>query len=151
MRLHTNANIPVSAHKWPCNICFMKSFRRRQDLDRHIKLMHLPCCVFCPYSPCEWRGSRVDELQEHLYHQECNQNSTAPQEYRIYEVKMILDMIRGAESNDSIRNAQDWAVGFVRERAIQLGKDGWIADPWGCLERRERRECRMSRRQGAPS
>ncbi|KAI0264328.1 hypothetical protein BGY98DRAFT_939924 [Russula aff. rugulosa BPL654] len=51
---------------------------------------------------------------------------------------MILDIIRGAESNDSIRNAQDWAVDFVRERAIQLGKNGWLEDPWGCSEQRER-------------
>ena len=74
-----------------------------------------------------------------------NLNSTV-QGYQIYEVKMILDMIRGAESNDSIRNAQAWAVDLVRERAIELGKGGWITDPWGCLERRERRERRMSRR-----
>jgi hypothetical protein len=145
MRLYTDANLPVSAHKWPCKICLRESFDRQQELDRHIKLMHLPCCVFCPYSRCEWRGSRVDEFQKHLDRQECNQNS-AVQEYRIYEVKTILDMIKRAESNDAIRNAQDWAVDFVRERAIQLGKDGWIADPWGCSEQRERREHRMSSR-----
>ena len=143
MRLYTDANLPASARKWPCKICLRMSFDRRQDLDRHIQL-HLPCCVYCPYSPCEWRGCRVDELQKHLNQQKCNENSPV-QEYRIYEVKTILDMIRGAESNDAIRNAQDWAVHFVRERAIQLGKDGWIADPWGCLEQRERREHRMLR------
>ena len=150
MCLYTDANRPVSVHKWPCKICLMVSFGRRQELDRHIQLIHLPCCVFCPYSHCEWRGCRVDELQKHLDQQGCNQNSPV-QEYRIYEVKTILKMIRSAESNDAIRNAQDWAVDFVRERAIQLGKDEWIVDPWGCLERRERREDRMSRRQGVPS
>ena len=144
IRLFTDASLQRLRAQWPCKICLRESFDRRQELDRHIQLIHLPCCVYCPYSPCEWRGCRVDELQKHLDQQKCNQNSPV-QEYRIYEVKMILDIIRGAESNDSIRNAQDWAVDFVRERAIQLGKSGWLEDPWGCLEQRERRERRMSR------
>ncbi|KAF8494580.1 hypothetical protein F5888DRAFT_629147 [Russula emetica] len=145
MCLYTDANLAVSARKWPCKICLRESFDRRQDLDRHIQQMHLPCCVYCPYSPCEWRGCRVDDLQKHLDRQKCNQNSTE-QEYRIYDAKMIVDMIREAESNDSIRNAQNWAVRFVRERATELRKHGWLMDPWGCPEQRERRERRISRR-----
>lgn len=143
MRLYTDANLPVSARKLPCKICFRKSFDRQQELDRHIQL-HLPCWLYCPYSRCEWRGCRSDELQKHLNHQKCNQNFTE-QEHRIYDVKTILDMIRDAESNESIRTAQDWAVDFVRERARELGKYGWSVDPWGCLEQRERRERRMSK------
>ena len=131
--------------QWPCKICLGESFDRRQELDRHIKLMHLPCWVFCPYSGCEWRGCRLDEFQKHVDQKRCNQNSME-KDYRIYDVDAILDMIRRAESNDSIQNAQNWAVDFVRERAIQLGKDGWIADPWGCSEQRERREQRISSR-----
>ena len=107
--------------------------------------MHLPCWIFCPYSRCEWRASSVDEFQKHLDQQRCNQNSME-KEYRIYDVKAILDMIRCAESNDSIQNAQNWAVRYVQERAIQLGKNGWLEDPWGRSEQRQRRDRRMSRR-----
>ena len=64
-------------------------------------------------------------------------------DYRIYDVDAILDMIKRAES---IQNAQNCAVRHVQERAIQLGKNGWLEDPWGCLEQRQRREFRMSRR-----
>ena len=142
MLSYTDANLLISPRKWPCKICLRESFERPPELDRHIQLMHLPCSIFCPYSRCEWRGCRVDELQKHLDQQKCNQNSTE-QEYRIYDVKTILDMIRVAESSDSIRSAQDWAVRYVQERANQLGKNGWLMDPWGCLERRERRERRM--------
>ncbi|KAI0268015.1 hypothetical protein BGY98DRAFT_938336 [Russula aff. rugulosa BPL654] len=71
--------------------------------------------------------------------QRCNQNSME-KEYRIYDVKAILDMIRCAESNDSIQNAQNWAVRYVQERAIQLGKNGWLEDPWGRSEQRQRRD-----------
>jgi len=67
-------------------------------------------------------------------------------DYSIYDVDAILDMIRRAESNNSIKNAQNWAVRYVQERAIQLGKNGWLEDPWGCLEQRQRRDRRMSRR-----
>ena len=66
-------------------------------------------------------------------------------DYRIYDIGAILDMIRRAESNDAIQNARNWAVRYVQERAIQLGKNGWLEDPWGCLEQRQRREFRMSR------
>ena len=145
IRLSTDANLFVSARKWPCKVCFRVSFDRRVDLDRHIQLIHLPCCVYCPYSQCEWRGCRVDELQKHLDQQKCDQNYAA-RDFRIYEVKMILDIIVAAESNESIRTAEGWAVDMVLERAKQLGKPAWIADPWGCLERRERRERRMSGR-----
>jgi len=150
MRLYTDANLPLSARKWSCKICFRDqvrvSFERRQELDRHIQLLHLPCCVYCPYSPCEWRGCRVDELQKHLDRQKCNRNSTEQsEEFQIYDVKTILDVIRDAESNDSIRNAQGWAVSFVQEMARELGKREWFEEPWGCLEQRERRE-RLSRR-----
>jgi hypothetical protein len=143
-RLYTDANLVVSARKWPCKICFSESFVRRQDLDRHIQLIHLPCSLYCPYSSCEWRGCRVDELQRHLDQQRCNQNSTE-REYRIYDVEPILDMIRDPESNDSIQRAQDLAVDFVRERARELGKHGWLVDPWGRLEQREGRAPRVKK------
>ena len=67
-------------------------------------------------------------------------------DYMIYNVDVILDMIRRVESNDSIQNARNWAVRYVQERAVQLGKNAWLEDPWGCLEHRQRRELRMSRR-----
>jgi hypothetical protein len=144
-RLYTDANLPVSARKWPCKICFRESFNRRQDLDRHIQQIHLPCCVYCPYSPCEWRGCRDDDFLKHLDQQKCNQGSTG-KEYRIYDVKMILDRIRDAESNVSIQKAQNWAVSFVQEMATVLGKQEWIRDPWGSQEQRERRQRRISGR-----
>lgn len=130
VRLYADANLPVSARKWPCKICFRESFGRRQELDRHIQRFHLPCWLYCPYSSCEWRGSRIDELQKHLDQKRCNWNSTE-KEFQIYDVKMILDMIRDPESNESIQTAQNWAVHFVRERARELGMNGWFTNPWG--------------------
>ena len=149
MSLYTDANLPISARKLPCKICLRDqvrvSFTRRQELDRHIQLFHLPCWICCPYFRCQWRGCRIDELQKHLDdQQECNQNS-AGQEYRIYDVKNILDIIWDAKSDDSIRIALDLAVDFVRERATELERHDWFAEPWGRLEQRERRESRTSR------
>ncbi|SRR5258708_10477711 len=146
MFCHTDSILRGPTHKRPCKICFREFFNRQQDLERHIRLIHLPCCVFCPYSGCQWRGCRVDELQKHLGKQKCDQQSKELADYRIYDVKMILEMIEEAESNDCIQGAQDWAVHFVRERAKELGKDEWLEDPWGCLEQRERRARLASRK-----
>jgi hypothetical protein len=60
-------------------------------------------------------------------------------EYLIYDVKMILDFIKVAESKDYIRSAQDLAIDLVRQRAGELGMDEWLEDPGGCLQQRERR------------
>ena len=51
-------------------------------------------------------------------------------------------MIRDAESIGSIRIAQNWALRFVHERAIELGKDWWVMDLWGERVRCERRMLR---------
>ena len=139
MCLYTDAKLSVSTRKWPCRICYKVAFYRPVDLDRHIRLIHLPCSVFCPYPPCGWRGCRVDDLQKHLDQYGCKQNS-ADRDYQIYKVEIILDMIRNAEGNEAIENAQNWAVHFVQEKARELGRHGWTVDPWGCLEQRERRE-----------
>ena len=60
-------------------------------------------------------------------------------EHLIYDVKMILDCIKVAKTDDYIRSAQDLAKDLVRQRARELGKDEWLEDPGGSLEKRERR------------
>ncbi len=64
----------------------------------------------------------------------------------MYDVENILKMISEAKTNDDLRNAEDWAVRFVREKAEELGKNEWLVDPWGCLEQRERRARLASRK-----
>ena len=66
-----------------------------------------------------------------------------PVEYRIYEVGMVLGMIKDVES---VRAAQDWACDLVRERARVLEMDEWLEEPWGRLEQRVRRAQRPRRR-----
>ena len=113
---------------------------RSQDLDRHIQSFHLPPFVYCSYLGCTWRGCRTDELHTHFQrHLEPNQESAELTEYLIYDVKMILDCIKDADSDDYIRSAQDLAINLVRQRAGELGKDEWLVDPGGDLEQRERR------------
>jgi hypothetical protein len=51
--------------------------------------------------------------------------------YQIYDVKMVLDWIRTAESVNIIPVAQTWAIGLVQERAKELERDQWLDDPWG--------------------
>lgn len=122
-----------------CIVC-KGSLNRSQDVDRHIQSYHLPCCVYCPSSDCDWRGCRTDELRTHFKrHLQPNQESTELGEYLIYDVKMVLGWIKDAESDDCIRTARDLALNLVRQRAKELGKDAWLADPGCRLEQRERR------------
>jgi hypothetical protein len=65
-----------------------------------------------------------------------------PEEYRIYDADMILEWIKDAGREDFILTAQNWALDLVQERAKELGRDEWLADPWGRLEQRERRDKR---------
>ena len=139
---YTNSNLPVSVRKWSCKICPKEvSFQRPRDLERHFQLFHLPCWIFCPYFHYDWRGRCLNEFQTHLDQRQCNRNSPALK-YQIYDVRWILDMIRDAESIGSIRIAQNWALRFVHERAIELGKDWWVMDLWGERVRCERRMLR---------
>jgi hypothetical protein len=51
---------------------------------------------------------------------------------------MVLDWIKNPEDGDVISNAQKFAVDLVKERALELGKKEWLADPWGRSERQAR-------------
>jgi hypothetical protein len=45
---------------------------------------------------------------------------------------MVSGWIKTAESSvDFIPLAQTWAIGLVQEKAMELGRDQWLDDPWG--------------------
>jgi hypothetical protein len=91
---------------------------------------HLPCCIFCPYPNCptQWRGHRPDALARHLKKEGCGETPEKDQ-YQIYDIDLVLDMMK--EGAASLSTAAGYAVGFVKERAGELGKEGWVKDPWG--------------------
>jgi hypothetical protein len=64
----------------------------------------------------------------------------------IYDVKLVLECFKNA---GDIRKAQDLAINFVLQKAKELGKDAWLADPGDCLEQRENRAQRPRRRPAA--
>jgi len=111
---------------------------RQAELDRHIVSSHLPCWIFCPHSNCRWRGTRVDEFQRHLSVQKCGPRIEEHQ-YQIYNVKMILSWIKDSQGGDILSTAQGFAIDLVKERALELGKQEWLEDPWGRSERQTRR------------
>ena len=126
--------------KPPAGICLGcgASYRRRQELERHILFLHLPCWIWCPYSGCAWRGHRVDDFKRHLDKQGCGPRPEE-REYQIYNVKMVLDWIKDSKDANSMLIVQNFAVDLVKERATELGKNEWLENPWGHSERRERR------------
>lgn len=81
----------------------------------------------------------MDEFQRHLNTQRCGPRLEEQQQYQIYNVKMILSWIRDSQGGDIISTAQNFAVDLVKERALELGKQEWLEDPWGRSERQTRR------------
>jgi hypothetical protein len=111
---------------------------RQQELDRHYQMFHLPCWVFCPLPGCRWRGDRVSEFNKHLNTHQYDQKPVEGQ-YQIYNVKMILNWIKESQGDDLISIAQNFAVDLVKERALELGRQDWLENPWGRSERQARR------------
>ena len=113
-----------------CPMC-RTSFKRRQELERHIQSLHLPYWLFCPSPGCRWRGDRVDKLQRHKNTHNGQPTPVEEQECQIYNVKMILSFIRDSAGSDIVTTAQRIAVDLVKERALEIGKQEWLEDPWG--------------------
>ena len=44
---------------------------------------------------------------------------------------MVLSWIKDAADDDAISTAQKMAVDLVKERALELGKEEWLENPWG--------------------
>ena len=137
--VHTDANSPYKQPTKTCVAC-KSSFDRNQELDRHIRLFHLPYCVYCPHSHCNWRGPRIDELRRHYAkHLGQHEESAELGEYLIYDVDVVLDWIKKEKRDDFIRTAQSWALELVRRKANGLEKHEWLADLGCSLDERERR------------
>ena len=112
---------------------------RQQELDRHYQMFHLPCWLFCPLPGCQWRGGRVDEFNKHWNGTHQSDQKPAKEQYQIYNVKMVLDWIKELQDDDVILMAQNFAVDLVKERALELGRQDWLQDPWGYSGRQARR------------
>jgi hypothetical protein len=124
----------VSTSKQQPSVCPAPGCGRRlnrpQDLERHFQTFHIPCWIFCPYPGCKWRGSRTDEFERHLDTQQCGPKPKEHQ-YQIYNAKMVTSWIKNSQGGDVVTNAQSLAVDLVKERAIVLGRQEWLDDPWG--------------------
>ena len=104
-------------------------------MERHIESLHLPPSIFCSSPGCKWRGGRVDEYRRHKNTHSAPNIPVEEQGRRIYNVKMILGLIKDSAGSDAITTAQRFAVDLVKERAMELGKQEWLEDPWGRLGR----------------
>jgi hypothetical protein len=88
----------------------------------------------------------MEDFDGHLATLKCGAKPEKRQ-YQIYEVKMVLGMIKGPQGGNFISTAQNFAVDFVKERALELEKQDWLEDPWGYSpEQQARRERRAASR-----
>jgi len=109
-----------------CPICG-DTFHRKADWGRHVLSKHFPEYIQCPEKDCSWRGSRKEELTNHLDENGHGQGDTEQdrEQYEIYDTRLILDLVRkGSTPFEVLRGYVD---NFVKERARELGKE----ELWG--------------------
>jgi hypothetical protein len=73
----------------------------------------------------------MDKFDKHLITHHHAKRPAEEQKYQIYDVTMIVSGFKDSQGGNVISNAQELAIGFVKERALELGKQGWLEDPWG--------------------
>jgi len=73
----------------------------------------------------------MDKFQTHLTTQQCGPRPAQEQQYQIYNMKMVMNWINNSQGANFILTAQNFAVELVKERALELGKQEWLEDPWG--------------------
>lgn len=71
------------------------------------------------------------EFQRHLDKQKCGKKPAQKQEYQIYDVRLVWDWIKSSLDNNARLIAQNLVIDLVKERALELGKQEWLVDPWG--------------------
>lgn len=73
----------------------------------------------------------MDEFERHLDTQQCGSKPKEEQQYQIYNAKMVISWIKNSQGGDVVTTVQNLAVDLVKERAIVLGRQEWLNDPWG--------------------
>jgi hypothetical protein len=86
----------------------------------------------------------MDDFDKHLDKQKCGPKPEG-QQYLIYNVKMVLGWIKNPQSDDVILTTQNLAVDLVKERALELGMQEWLEDPWGRSPEKQARRDRAGR------
>jgi hypothetical protein len=88
-----------------------------KDQERHIISQHLPYQLFCPQPSCLWRGGLEDDFEAHL--KSCHPGHEH-KPVLIYDTKLVLGYI--LEDGAPVERAEKYALDFIRERALELGK-----------------------------
>jgi hypothetical protein len=102
---------------------------------------HLPLWLYCPHSPCPWRGHRKEDFKTHLREHPGADGKADP--FHVYEAKMILDWIK---DGTPVETAAGYALEFVSERARELG----FVEEWKNLWGERRKKVPTSQRQEGP-
>ncbi|KAI0252481.1 hypothetical protein BJV78DRAFT_1200938 [Lactifluus subvellereus] len=111
------------------------TFAGPQQLKRHLFLLrHLPCCTYCPYWPCTWRGNHLKFFLNHLIRWECGPYPERKQR-EIYDQDTILEGILSGRY--TVEEATRQALALVSEKARVLGLEEEWKDLWGRSRNRQ--------------
>lgn len=72
----------------------------------------------------------MDDFERHLDTEKCDPKPEG-QQCQIYHAKMVASWIKNSQSSDVVSSAQNLVVDLVKVRALELGRQEWLEDPWG--------------------
>ena len=111
--------IPIATEACPFPNC-RKTFRRPQELERHVREHHLPYHIYCEQLGCNWTGNRRYALQNHLVHKHSGVQLPELEAFTIYDAKGIVKQLLSKEIN--LEQEVSKARLLFQNRAMQLGK-----------------------------
>ena len=120
---------------YPCPAGCPSSFRRPQDLRRHLST-HLPHWVNCADTDCSWRGDRLSVFRKHWDSNHPSGSQDLDEDKFItYDPWPFVEKIK--DGSLSIEDAQKQAMALVSKRASELRKPELSENPWGRKRRRK--------------
>jgi hypothetical protein len=103
-----------------CPYC-ARAHNRKEDTERHL-LLHLPPCIYCSQSGCNWNGRRRYALLNHLRTKHSGTPVPEREEFIIYDAKPLVKQLLNHDIT-TMQAANEAQLSF-RRKAVEMGKLG---------------------------
>ena len=95
---------------------------RLQELERHLRELHLPHDIYCQELDCDWTGNRRYALQTHLTGKHPGGLMPTQEASMIYDSRSLAKRLLNEEI--SVEQALHEANSLFEEKANSVGKQG---------------------------
>ena len=100
-----------------------------QERNRHLE-SYLPHSIHCPSWDCIWTGRRQSHFKEHWEKDHSKTDKAPGKKFNIlYDPKGFVKSI--VDGKSPVKEVAWSAFLMVRERLVELGKEGAVEKVWG--------------------